>query len=305
MAGEAFDRDFDEVRVAEVFGAVSVGKLHRFCHEVDGFRGVGAARAQVVAFEDVEDLDDVDATGGGRRHGDDLVAAVVAAYWLAFDGAVVAQVFSGHRATCVFDGGDDFFGGFALVEAVAALFGDAAQGGGEFGLFQGFAGLQRRAVCVEEDFGGAWPFAHSLGKPLQRVGETVADGKAFFGEFDGGRKDLFARHRAVFFEGKQQAIDGTGDANGEAVVARALFVGVAFFVEIHIAEGGFRRFFAVINGDGFVFLGVVDEHEAATADVAGARQGNGEGKADGHARINGVTALLQDVAANGGGKRFL
>ena len=63
MAGQPFDRDFDEIRVAEVFGAVGIGKLHRLCHEVDGFRGVGAARVQVVAFEDVEDLDDVDTAG--------------------------------------------------------------------------------------------------------------------------------------------------------------------------------------------------------------------------------------------------
>ena len=234
-----------------------------------------------------------------------MVAAVVAAYWLAFDGAVVAQVFSGHRAACVFDGGDDFFGGFALVEAVAALFGDAAQGGSEFGLFEGFAGLQRAAVCVVEDFGGTRPFAQALGEASQRVGEAGSDGNAFFGEADGRRQHLFARHRAVFFEREQQAVHRAGYADGKAVVARALFVGVAFGVEVHVAEGGFGRFFAVVNGDGFVFLRVVDEHEATAADVAGARQGNGEGKTNRHGGIDGVTTLLQDVAADGRGERFL
>jgi len=39
---------------------------------------------------------------------------------------VVAQVFGGHGAARAFDGGDDFVGGLALVEAVAALCGDAA-----------------------------------------------------------------------------------------------------------------------------------------------------------------------------------
>ena len=49
----------------------------------------------------------------------------------------------------------------------------------------------------------------------------------------------------------------------------------------------------------------MDEHEATAADVAGARQGNGKGKTNRHGGIDGVTTLLQDVAADGRGERFL
>ena len=39
----------------------------------------------------------------------------------------------------------------------------------------------------------------------------------------------------------------------------------------------------------------MDQHEAAAADIAGARQGDGERKADRDRRIDGVAAALQDV----------
>ena len=39
----------------------------------------------------------------------------------------------------------------------------------------------------------------------------------------------------------------------------------------------------------------MNEHEAAAADIAGARQGDGERKADRDRRIDGIAASLQDI----------
>ena len=80
------DGHFDEVGVAQVVGAIHVGAAEGLDDEADLLRRAIAracpsvlhAGAQVVAGEDVEDLEQHDAAGGRRRRGDDVVAAIAA-----------------------------------------------------------------------------------------------------------------------------------------------------------------------------------------------------------------------------------
>ena len=65
-----------EIGIAEVVRAIRVGALHRLGHQVDRVSGPTAHLRDVVALEDVEHLDDRDAAGADRRHGDHFVAAV-------------------------------------------------------------------------------------------------------------------------------------------------------------------------------------------------------------------------------------
>ena len=46
---------------------------------------------------------------------------------------------------------------------------------------------------------------------------------------------------------------------------------------------------------------VADEHEAASAEVAGEGVDDGEGEADGYGCVDGVAALLEDFDAGVGG----
>ena len=51
--------------------------------------------------------------------------------------------------------------------------------------------------------------------------------------------------------------------------------------------------------------GAVDHHEAAAADIAGARIGHRQREADRDRGVDRVAALLQDVDADAGGERLL
>ena len=54
-----------------------------------------------------------------------------------------------------------------------------------------------------------------------------------------------------------------------------------------------------------VAAGEVDDHEAAAADITGARIGDGQRKADRHRGIDGVAAAVEDLDADAGGARLL
>ena len=106
-----------EVGVAEVVAAVHVGAAEGFGDDVD-LRGaaVGAEFGEVVAGEDVEDLDEDDAAGGWWRRGDDVVAAVVAVDGLAVFDLVGGEVFGGDEAAAGFLEGGDLLGHRSFVE---------------------------------------------------------------------------------------------------------------------------------------------------------------------------------------------
>ena len=101
---------------------------------------------------------------------------------------------------------------------------------------------------------------------------------------------------AVFLLGESEAGDGAGDAAGAPAHgggAGTGFEDVAIGAEIHVAAGGGGGGLAVVDGDGAT-VGEVDHHEAAAADVSGERIDDGEGEADGDARVHGVTAFFEN-----------
>ena len=75
--------------------------------------------------------------------------------------------------------------------------------------------------------------------------------------------------------------------------------------EKHIARGRGRRGLAIVDGDVLIALGRMDHHEAAAADIAGARIGDGQRKAGGDRGIDRIAALPQDVGADLRGDLFL
>ena len=96
-----------------------------------------------------------------------------------------------------------------------------------------------------------------------------------------------------------------GHADREAAVARLLGIGLARLVQEHVAKGVAARLLAIVDRDRLAALGVMDDHEAAAAEVAGARQGHGERERDGRRRVHGVAAVLQHLEADPGRGRLL
>ena len=58
-----------------------------------------------------------------------------------------------------------------------------------------------------------------------------------------------------------------------------------------------RRGLAIIDGD-ILAVGAVDHHEAAAADIAGARIGHGQGEGCGDRGVDGIAAPLQNIGAD-------
>ncbi len=71
LGEEARERDFDEIGIAEPGRAIGVGELLRLRHLMQRSGRIEALLGERIAFEDVEDLDDMRAAGRGRRHRDD------------------------------------------------------------------------------------------------------------------------------------------------------------------------------------------------------------------------------------------
>ena len=131
----------------------------------------------------------------------------------------------------------------------------------------------------------------------KRIGEIVLDVNAGAGKRDGGRDKLGQREfaRSIIAQGERQAGDGSRHADGKAGIARFRGDRLARLVEKDVARRIGRRGFAVVDGDGFLLLGKIDEHEAAAAEVSRAWQCHGKGKADGDRGIDRVAAATENV----------
>jgi hypothetical protein len=83
-------------------------------------------------------------------------------------------------------------------------------------------------------------------------------------------------------------------------VSGQLWIGIAVLIQKHIARCSERRHFAIVDGDGLARGSVVDQHEPATANIAGARQGDSYGKADRDRSIHGTAAIFKHSRTNFG-----
>src|SRR5208282_1041541 len=83
LIDELGHRNFRVVGIAEEIGTIVKGAAKGFGFEVNGGGRAVAEFREVVAFEDVEDFDEGDSTGGWRRRADDVVATIGAANGLA------------------------------------------------------------------------------------------------------------------------------------------------------------------------------------------------------------------------------
>jgi hypothetical protein len=146
-------RNGDAIRVAEPARPVRVGGLHGFGQQVKVIGAAEAEGAKIEAFEDVEDLDEVNAARAGGRHGNDLVAAIDAANGRTQHRLVAGEVVCRHDPAGLSDRGGDALGDRAAIEAVRPPFGDALERCGKVRLDEAGAASER-ALSIEEHGAG-------------------------------------------------------------------------------------------------------------------------------------------------------
>src|SRR5262249_24531162 len=100
--------------IAEKLCPVEIGALHRFDHQMDARRRVDLA--ELAPFKNVEHLHKDHAAGGGWRHRDDAVTAIIAEGGRTLDRPVALEILARHDAACRTDGGDELVGDGAAIE---------------------------------------------------------------------------------------------------------------------------------------------------------------------------------------------
>ena len=126
----------------------------------------------------------------------------------AWAGEIVERVQAAERLEL----GHHVLGHLALVEAVAAVLGDALQRAGERRKAHDLAGLRRAAVLQQVALGaGAGELARAVG-PVG--GDARGNDEAALGQLDGGRQQARERHGAVILQQPAPAIDGARHGHG-------------------------------------------------------------------------------------------
>ena len=169
----------------------------------------------------------------------------------------------------------------------------------QIGLHQGVAFPQRRAVGAGKYLRRGRPARQPPRNAGQRVGHVVGDDKTVARQLDGRLEQVRQREvaGAVFLQRQRQARDGAGHADAERGIARLGDIGLAVGAEEHVARRRGRRGLAIVDRDVLAALRRVDDHEAAAADVSGARIGDGQRKAGRDRGIDRIAALPQDIGA--------
>jgi len=261
-----------------------------------------AQRLQVVSLEDVQLLDEGHAARADRRHGNDLVATVRPPHRDPLPRPIGPQVFAvdqpsvrGHLLL-------DERRGFPLVEPGRAALGDALERAREVGLPEGFARLVRDAVLRElRDRGGVR--LHVGQDAAQRAGEAVGHGEAVAREGDGRLHEPLPGQLPVLAPGKVQPRHGAGHADRQvAVVVEPLGVFPVF--EEHRRRRPPGSGFTEVVGLGSAGRRSKDD-EAAAADVARGRMGDGKRERRGDGGIDGRAALLQNRCPHARGRLVL
>ncbi len=205
-------RHVDRVAVAEIFGAVRIGELHRLDHQVKRRRRGGGEILRRESLQDVEHLDQMHAARRGRRHGDDVIAPIGAVRRLAQHRAVGFEVAARHPAARLAHRRHDLVGDRAGIEGARAVARDRLERCRQVALHQPLARPGRRAVGLEEDPGRGRPARQPRLREQERVDQVVLDRDAVARERERRRDQLGERElaRAEAVERDRQARDRAG-----------------------------------------------------------------------------------------------
>ncbi len=278
--------------VGEILRPVRVGQLLGFDEQMQIIGIVTSHRAEIIALEQIEHLQDGDPLAVGRKlpH---VVAAVVGRDGLDPFGRMVGEILQVEKPVALPAGGDDLFGDRAAIKSVATPLGDQAIARGQLGILENLA-----------DFG--WLPLGTIGGGHARVAagtwpaavDDLADRESFFRVFD-GRARASPSHRPESLPQLVPTIDAAG--NGPRV-------NLAESTDSVLAQGlashGIRTAAVGVKSVKFFGPGVPVNAEEVASQAARARFHEAEHRIGGDGRIGRGSALLEDIEANLGCQRL-
>src|SRR5207247_1462008 len=276
------DRHLAGVRVGQAIGRAQLHGRDRVVEVVDR---VGAPRAQVVAFEDVQRLQHLEGRER-RRHRIDLLAAIRDRRRLAPLRLELRQVLLAEPAARLADGARNRLRDRPAVENLGAALGDLAERRREL-LVGHHTARARPAVAEVEPLGLPRP-AEGRARRLEELDVLERQRHPALGGADGRRQHARAVHGAEALEGGQPAAEVAG-RRARLRPARQVVLRAARGV------GGPRR--AADEVEHVPFAAARDQHEADAARARHERLDDVERGADGHRRVHRVAAGQQDFDA--------
>ena len=175
-------------------------------------RTAGAHISNRKVLENIQHLQNMNATRAGRRHGDDVVAAVTATCCLSNCRYIGCERFRIHEPAPAGHFRDDQIGNFTLVKCVRSLFRDKLKRIRKVPLNENLTGLIYTSIRLVEIATGCFVEAKTRLSPSQKLGEIVGHNNAVAGLLDRRLQQLPPRKPAVFLMCRVEPTDGSRDS---------------------------------------------------------------------------------------------
>ena len=205
------DRHGLEIGVCQVAAAVGIGQFHRLRQVVNVGGAVVPHGLEVIAFQDVQYLDDVDAAGRGGWCGYNLEILVTTADRLALDRAVRRQIRAADQAIPRLHLRENTVSHLPCIEALVSFFGNLLQRPGQIRLLPAGTNRGNAPFGVEEQFARLGVGGQAFGARGDLLVEREGDLQPVAGQGDGRCHDLREGQGAVALLGQHQARHGAGN----------------------------------------------------------------------------------------------
>jgi len=117
-AKEACDGDLHKIRVAHVFSSICESTSHCFRHQVISIARVSINILQIVAFEDIQHLNQYRTARGWRRHRNDFISSIRSTQRRAFFRHITSEILESHEAVVTLHVFDDQTSCLAFIEFI-------------------------------------------------------------------------------------------------------------------------------------------------------------------------------------------
>ena len=255
-------------RVAHVFGAVGKAQLKGLAEQVEVLRAFRVHAAHIEVFQNVQDLQNDAAAGGGQIGRIYVITSVGAVHRLAHVNFVVRHVLHGQAAALGLHRVHDFLGNVAGVEGAFALGGNGAQGGRQVRVLDGVARLIGEAVLVQIQLLGGGEADDGAVSVLDVPAGDVRDGEALLGQLNSRGHHVLPAHGAVVVQGIEHTLHLAGHRHGLA--ADLVFIPGHLAVLVHgphIQAGRCGGFIPEVQELDLAGFGKAHHHKAAAANA--------------------------------------
>ena len=288
-----------EIGIAKPVRAICKGQLHRLRDDVHA-RG-GIHRADRKRLQHVQDLRHVHAAGAGRRHGDQIVAAIRRADRFALRGLVVREIGRGHDAAVRLHPLRRHLSEGTFIKPRHALLGDRAIGLREVGLHQRITFRQRFAIAQENRSGGG-ELRELLrgGSELARI--HLINREAFLRDLGRRQQHIGELELAVLLLRDLAGLQIARYTAGERAGLARFIIELAVH-EIQVAMRGGGGHFTAVDARHGAVRGADDKETAAT-DAGVVPIDHAERQTGRDGRVDGVSALVEGLHGRLRGQRL-